>query len=135
MSDRETTLHDFMPGFGPGGEDAVGYGGEPLAEGAPVATEDDLIEAIRTVYDPELPVNIYDLGLIYKLEPGPRGAVRVEMTLTAPGCPVAGEMPQMVADALVAADGVGTVEVHLVWDPPWTQDRLTEAAKLELGLV
>jgi len=135
MTERETTLRDFMPGMAPGGEDVVGYAGEPLAEGAPAATEDDLIEAIRTVYDPELPVNIYDLGLIYNLEPGPRGAVKVEMTLTAPGCPVAGEMPQMVADALAAADGVGTVEVHLVWDPPWTQDRLTEAAKLELGLL
>jgi len=135
MSDRETTLRDFMPGLAPGGDDVVGYAGEPLAEGAQAATEDAMIEALRSVYDPELPVNIYDLGLIYKLEPGPRGAVRVEMTLTAPGCPVAGEMPQMVADALAAAEGVGTVEVHLVWDPPWTQDRLTEAAKLELGLL
>ena len=135
MTDRETTLRDFMPGMAPGGEDAVGYAGELLAEGAPAAGEDALIDALRTVYDPELPVNIYDLGLIYNLEPGPRGAVKVEMTLTAPGCPVAGEMPQMVADALAAADGVGAVEVHLVWEPPWTQDRLSEAAKLELGLV
>ncbi len=135
MTDHEPTLRDFMPGAAGGGEDAVGRAGEPLAEGATAATEDALFDAIRTVYDPELPVNIYDLGLIYNLEPGPRGAVKVEMTLTAPGCPVAGEMPQMVADALTAIDGVGTVEVHLVWDPPWTQERLSEAAKLELGLV
>ena len=135
MTERETTLRDFMPGAATFGEDVVGHAGEPLPEGAPVASEEALIEGLRTVYDPEIPVNIYDLGLIYKLEPGPHGAVSVEMTLTAPGCPVAGEMPQMVADALAAVDGVGEVTVRLVWDPPWTQDRLSEAAKLELGLV
>ncbi len=135
MSDHDTSFGDFMPGFAAFGEDVVGCAGEPLPEGAPVASEAELIDAIRTVHDPEIPVNIYDLGLIYSLEPGPRGAVSVEMTLTAPGCPVAGEMPQMVADALAAVAGVGVVDVRLVWDPPWTPDRLTEAAKLELGLV
>ncbi|MCP4327129.1 MAG: DUF59 domain-containing protein [Alphaproteobacteria bacterium] len=135
MTDPVKTLRDFMPGFGSGSEDIVGRAGAPLEEGAAVASESALIEALQTVYDPEIPVNIYDLGLIYSMEPGPRGSVSVEMTLTAPGCPVAGEMPQMVADALAAAEGVGEVVVRLVWDPPWTQDRLTDAAKLELGLV
>jgi FeS assembly SUF system protein len=135
VAERDTTLRSFLPGMESVGEDIVGRAGAPLAEGSPSASEDDIVEALRTVYDPEIPVNIYDLGLIYKLEPGPRGAVAVEMTLTAPGCPVAGEMPQMVADAVADVDGVGEVTVQLVWDPPWTPERLSDAAKLELGLV
>ena len=77
---------------------------------------------------------MYDLGLVYKSQIESNGSVDVEMTLTAPGCPVAGEMPQWVADALAAVEGVGEVNVLLVWDPPWNQDMMTEDAKLELGM-
>lgn len=94
-----------------------------------------VIEALRNIYDPEIPVNIYDLGLIYRLDIGPAGEVQVDMTLTAPGCPVAQTFPGMVENALAQVEGVNTARVTLVWDPPWTQDRLTEAAKLQLGLL
>jgi len=135
MTDDGKTLNDFMPDAPEDGADVVGRAGEPLPEGAAVADEDAVVAALRTVHDPELPVNLYDLGLIYRIEPGARGAVAIDMTLTAPGCPVAHEMPQMVADAVAGVDGVGAVTVRLVWDPPWSPNRMSEAAKLELGLV
>ena len=92
-----------------------------------------MIEAIREVYDPEIPVNIYDLGLIYELQIEADGSVLVTMTLTAPGCPVAGIMPQQVAEAVAAVPGVGEVQVTLTWDPPWTKERMSEDARLALG--
>lgn len=95
----------------------------------------EIESALRTIYDPEIPVNIYDLGLVYSIRIDAEGAVRIEMTLTAPGCPVAGEMPGWVADAVEPLPGVKLVEVDLVWDPPWTMDRLTDEAKLELGYL
>jgi FeS assembly SUF system protein len=98
------------------------------------AGEDAVVAALREVYDPEIPVNIYDLGLIYNLDISDSGDVRVEMTLTAPGCPVAGEMPQMVADSVSGAEGVGQVTVTLTWEPPWTMDHMSEDAKLALGV-
>ncbi|MDD2867039.1 DUF59 domain-containing protein [Neomegalonema sp.] len=91
--------------------------------------------ALRTIYDPEIPVNIYDLGLVYAILIDAEGAVKIEMTLTAPGCPVAGEMPGWVVDAVEPLPGIRQVEVDLVWDPPWTMDRLTDEAKLELGYL
>ena len=94
----------------------------------------DVIAAIRECYDPEIPVNIYDLGLVYRCDIDQNGSVVVEMTLTAPGCPVAGEMPQWVADALTGLAGIGEVKVTLVWDPPWDQEKMSEEAKLELGM-
>jgi len=109
--------------------------GQRLEPGATVAEEAPVIEAMRQVYDPEIPVNIYDLGLIYSLEISPQGDVIVEMSLTAPGCPVAGEMPGNVAEAISAVPGVGLVEVRLIWDPPWTPARMSEDAKLALGMV
>lgn len=96
--------------------------------------EERVIAAIRTVYDPEIPLNVYDLGLIYRLEIAPTNAVRVEMTLTAPGCPVAGDILAEVKRKVEAIPDVPRAEVVLVWDPPWTKDRLSEAAKLELGI-
>jgi FeS assembly SUF system protein len=93
-----------------------------------------VIYAIRTVMDPEIPVNLYDLGLIYKLEVGFMGAVEIEMTLTAPNCPVAGDMPGLVRDAVMKVEGVSDCRVKLVFDPPWDKSRLSEAARLELGL-
>ncbi|PIZ30509.1 MAG: FeS assembly SUF system protein [Alphaproteobacteria bacterium CG_4_10_14_0_8_um_filter_53_9] len=96
-----------------------------------------IIHAFRGVMDPELPVNIYDLGLIYRLiiEEHAEGArVAVDMTLTAPNCPVAGEMPEMVRQAALSVEGVSACDVALVWDPPWDKSKLSEAVKLELGL-
>ena len=127
---------DFLPQH-PGETPGEFYArrGRPLQPGAPVATEEQVVAAMRTVYDPEIPVNIYDLGLIYWLEIADDGTVRVEMSLTAPGCPVAGEMPGAVADAIAAIEGTGEIEVRLVWDPPWTMDRMSEDAKLALGII
>jgi len=107
--------------------------GEPLLEGQAVATGEEAIEAMRTVYDPEIPVNIYDLGLIYELDIHKDGSARVVMTLTAPGCPVAGEMPNMVADALDDVPGIGKIEVNLTFEPPWTPAMMSEDARLALG--
>jgi FeS assembly SUF system protein len=109
------------------------------AEAAPAAadapTEAAVVEALKTVYDPEIPVDIYELGLIYDIGIEPEGKVAIKMTLTAPGCPVAGTMPQMVEDAIRAkVPGVNEVEVELVWDPPWDFTRMSEAARLELNM-
>jgi FeS assembly SUF system protein len=100
----------------------------------PVAAEAAVIAALETVYDPEIPVNLYELGLIYDLTIAEDGAVAIEMSLTAPGCPVAGEMPGQVAEAVAAVPGIGTVAVRLVWDPPWTPERMSEDARLALGM-
>ncbi|MHA1113667.1 MAG: DUF59 domain-containing protein [Alphaproteobacteria bacterium] len=116
-------------------EDFRAEAGEPLARGTPVAGEDAVVASLRTVYDPEIPINIYDLGLIYKIKIETDGTVLIDMTLTAPGCPVAGDFPLWVAMAVAGVDGVGEVTVRLVWDPPWDVELITEAARLELGLV
>ena len=106
----------------------------PDGEQLPLPTEDDLIAATATVYDPEIPVNIYDLGLIYAIELSDEGAVKVEMTLTAPGCPSAQELPEQVRDAVLAVPGVTACEVETVWDPPWDPSRMTEDARLALNM-
>ena len=108
--------------------------GAPLENGVSVAGEAAVIEAMRDVYDPEIPVNIYDLGLIYNFTIGDVGNVNAEMSLTAPGCPVAGDLPGWVADAVAKVEGIGEVEVKLVWDPPWTPELMSEDAKLALGV-
>ncbi len=95
---------------------------------------DDLIGAIKTVYDPEIPVDIYELGLIYRIDVSDERDVEVDMTLTAPGCPVAGEMPGWVADAIRSVDGGGDVEVNLVFDPPWDPGRMTDEARVALNM-
>lgn len=94
-----------------------------------------IVAALRNVHDPEIPVNIYDLGLIYRIDIAANGDVAVDMTLTAPGCPVAGMMPIMVRDAVAGVDGVGEVRVALVWDPPWGQENMSDEARLQLGLM
>lgn len=114
-------------------EDFKATGGEPLESGVPVATEEAIVAALQTVYDPEIPVNIYDLGLIYGLEIADNGDIKIDMTLTAPGCPVAGEMPGMVVRAVEPVEGTGEIEVSLVWEPQWTPERMSEDAKLALG--
>ena len=91
-------------------------------------------EALKSVHDPEIPVNIFDLGLIYEVDRQESGDVYITMSLTAPGCPVAGEMPGQVAEAVAAVSGVGEVTVELVWDPAWTPERMSEDAKLALDL-
>ncbi|WP_347833225.1 SUF system Fe-S cluster assembly protein [uncultured Planktomarina sp.] len=96
---------------------------------------ENIVESIRTVYDPEIPVNIFDLGLIYTVEINEESEVRVLMSLTAPGCPVAGEMPGWVAEAIEPLPGVKHVEVELVWEPPWGMDMMSDEARLELGFM
>jgi len=95
---------------------------------------DDLIAAFKTVFDPEIPVDIYELGLIYKVDVSDDRDVMVEMTLTAPGCPVAGEMPGWVNDAVMKVEGVKSCDVNLVFDPPWDSSRMSDEAKLQLNM-
>jgi FeS assembly SUF system protein len=96
---------------------------------------DDLVAQFKTVFDPEIPVDIYELGLIYKVDISDEGHVDVEMTLTAPGCPVAGEMPGWVQEAAQRVRGVTSANVNLVFDPPWTPTRMSDEAKLELNML
>ena len=93
-----------------------------------------LVTALKTVFDPEIPVDIYELGLIYKVDVADNKDVTVQMTLTAPGCPVAGEMPGMVKSALEGVEGIGEVAVNMVFDPPWTPEKMSDEAKLELNM-
>ena len=94
---------------------------------------DDIVSALKTVYDPEIPADIYELGLIYKVDLKDDRSVKIDMTLTAPGCPVAGEMPGWVENAVGAVEGVSGVEVNMVFDPPWTPDRMSEEAQVAVG--
>lgn len=94
---------------------------------------DDIISALKTVYDPEIPADIYELGLIYRIDIEDDRTVMIDMTLTAPGCPVAGEMPGWVQNAVGAVEGVSGVEVNMTFDPPWTPDRMSEEAQIAVG--
>ena len=96
--------------------------------------KEEVIKEIKKIYDPEIPVNIYELGLIYKIEITDKKKVNIDMTLTSPNCPVAESLPKMVKDNILKVAGVSEVELKLVWDPPWTKDKMSEAAKLELNL-
>lgn len=111
------------------------YAGSELSNSENIAKMFDIVEAIKTVYDPEIPINIYDLGLIYKIDQKDTGDVHIDMSLTAPGCPVAGILPQQVADAVASIEGVGVVEVEIVWDPAWTIDRLSDDARMILEML
>ena len=106
----------------------------PDGEVAPKVSEDAVLAACASVYDPEIPVNIYELGLIYAVEIDDAGRVQVEMTLTAPACPSAQELPEQVREAIMAVDGVSDCEVEVVWDPPWDQSRMSEEARLALNM-
>jgi len=112
------------------------------AEAAPVSAipadelarlTDDIVSALKTVYDPEIPADIYELGLVYKIDIEDDRSVKIDMTLTAPGCPVAGEMPGWVQNAVGAVEGVSDVEVNMTFDPPWTPDRMSEEAQVAVG--
>lgn len=108
--------------------------GEALPVGTPLASREDIISALKAVQDPELMLNIYELGLIYDINQQPNGDVSVLMTLTSPMCPIAGEMPAIAAHAVSSVPGVGRVTVTLTFDPPWTLDRLSDDVKLMMGL-
>ena len=116
---------------------------KPVVEGTPLilpsTTEhplyDEVVRACQSVFDPEIPVNIYDLGLVYTIKISDEGIVKVLMTLTAPGCPVAGEMPGWVSDAISPVPGVQEVAVELVWEPQWGMDMMSDEARLELGFM
>lgn len=111
--------------------------GTPLI--APSSTEhplyDAVVDACRSVYDPEIPVNIYDLGLVYTVDISDQNEVRIVMTLTAPGCPVAGEMPGWLAEAVEPLPGIKQVDVDLTWEPPWGMEMMSDEARLELGFM
>jgi FeS assembly SUF system protein len=100
----------------------------------PSDIENAIVEALKTVFDPEIPVNIYEMGLIYDIDLLDEGAVKVKMTLTSPGCPVAGTLPGEVQAKVQGVPGVGAVDVELVWDPTWNPSMMSEAARLELGM-
>jgi FeS assembly SUF system protein len=101
----------------------------------PPSLEDQIVEVLKTIYDPEIPVNIYELGLIYAVTVGDGGHVDVKMTLTSPACPVAGTLPVEVEDKVKGVSGVGSAEIEVVWDPVWNPSMMSEAAKLELGMM
>ncbi len=111
------------------------YAGKEKSGISKKAEMNDIIESLKTVYDPELPINIYDLGLIYEIKQEDNGNLHIDMSLTAPGCPVAEILPQQVADAAAMVEGIGKVEVEVVWEPAWSLDRLSEEARLMLEMM
>ena len=113
----------------------IAYAGTELAQGVEKAKMFDIVEKIRTISDPEIPLNVYDMGLIYKIDQRDNGDIYIEMTVTAPTCPIAGELPQQVADALTEVAGTGRIEVKIVWEPAWTPERMTDEAKEMLELI
>ena len=122
----------------PAGDVATGAADSVYAASSIPADElarltDDIVMALKTVYDPEIAADIYELGLIYKIDIEDDRSVKIDMTLTAPGCPVAGEMPGWVQNAVGAVEGVSDVEVKIVFDPPWTPDRMSEEAQVAVG--
>lgn len=112
----------------------VGEGESAIPREELARLTDDIVAALKTVYDPEIPSDIYELGLIYKVDIEDDRTVKIEMTLTAPGCPVAGEMPGWVENAVRSVEGVMDVEVEMTFDPPWTPDRMSEEAQIAVGL-
>ena len=135
MDDRtDDTLHD-APATEQATPAPAAPQAEPTAAGGNDALRDQVIEVLATIFDPEIPVNIYELGLVYEVDAGADGDVTVTMTLTTPNCPVAGSMPGEVESRVGAVPGVRHVDVNLVWDPPWTPEKMSEAAKLELGFL
>ena len=106
-----------------------------LDAGGTASVREKVIDVIRTIFDPEIPVNIFELGLIYEVTTREEGAIYIRMTLTTPMCPVAEELPAEIEFKVRAVEGVSSVQLDLVWDPPWSPDMMTEAAKLELGML
>lgn len=115
-------------------EEYTATAGEPLPKGSLSAPREDIVNALKTVSDPEIPINIYDMGFVYDIRQQEDGDVEIDMTLTAPTCPVAGILPQQAAEAVAALCGVGRVTVKVVWEPAWTPDKMSEEAKAVLEL-
>ncbi len=147
IQEREGTLAAEEPaeikacvGAAGGGEGTAAAADKPKGDGSSIPPaelerlRDDLIAALKTVFDPEIPVDIYELGLIYRLDVDDDRNIEVDMTLTAPGCPVAGDMPGWVENAVSSVPGVGQVKVKLVFDPPWDMSRMSEEAQLALNM-
>lgn len=116
-------------------EDYEAHAGQPLPENEKLASQGDIVEALKTVFDPEIPINIYDLGLVYDVRQQENGDVDIDMTLTAPGCPVAGILPQQAADVVALVEGVGQVTVKIVWEPAWSLDRMSEEARAMMEMI
>ncbi len=116
-------------------EESQDLGPASGGDAAKPSLKEAIIHGIATVYDPEIPVNIYELGLIYDVDTNDDGDVVIAMTLTSPACPVAESLPGEVERAVSAVDGVNSVKVNLVWDPPWSMEKMSEAARLELGFM
>jgi FeS assembly SUF system protein len=142
MDEKPNARDVLQPGPTPEvdpGPPSVALGGTPVP-GSKLSAEEleqltaDIVGALKTVYDPEIPADIYELGLIYKIDIDDERNVAIEMTLTAPGCPVAGEMPMWVENAVNAVPGVNNTTVTLTFDPPWDKDRMSDEAKLILGM-
>ena len=126
---KDKKLEDFLPD-----KNSVYFKSfDKVTEGQKVS-ENDIIKKIKTVFDPEIPVNIYDLGLIYSLDIDKKSNVGIKMTLTTPNCPVADTMPKTVGDSLENIKGISTIKVELVWDPQWTKEMMSEDAKLALDI-
>ena len=135
-SDDKLPLSDFMPNhpsLDPH-EPFIATAGKKNKNSNRFIDKSEIIENLKTIHDPELPVNIYDLGLIYDIRLIDKNDLKIKMSLTAPGCPVAGEMPGQVANTLAKIPNVGLIEVELVWEPAWTKDRMSEDAKLALDI-
>ncbi|MGH6761530.1 MAG: SUF system Fe-S cluster assembly protein [Phyllobacterium sp.] len=141
MEDKSSTIDQPVsgsPSVVSGSDVAAAGSGKVYSASAISADElarmtDDIIAALKTVYDPEIPADIYELGLIYKIDIEDDRSVKIAMTLTAPGCPVAGEMPGWVQNAVEAVEGVSFVDVTMTFDPPWTPDRMSEEAQVAVG--
>ena len=129
------TLHDFIPNYPKGStEPFIAKAGKKNKFDSITINKTEIISMLSNVFDPEIPVNIYDLGLIYDVKISNGNNVSIKMSLTSPGCPVAGELPKQVADELTKINKIGLIDVELVWDPPWTKDRMSEDAKLALDI-
>lgn len=115
------------------GNENGGFSASSIPQEELARLADDIIAALKTVYDPEIPADIYELGLIYKIDIEDDRSVKIEMTLTAPGCPVAGEMPGWVENAVSTVEGISAVDVMMTFDPPWTPDRMSEEAQVAVG--
>ena len=128
-------LNDFIDSSIKLGEEKVFKAGKRLQNTSVAIQENTVIDKLKQVFDPEIPVSVYDLGLIYKIDRFKNGNINIEMSLTAPACPVAGELPKEVCEKVSSIESVGEVTVKLVWDPAWNSEMMSEDAKLQLGML